>query len=79
MQDDERLEACDPRFHQGAVEDGGKDDIEQQILPVWASTEPFGYAGGPADLQVAGGGGGGLRPDAGEAIADREIIGPEGD
>ena len=69
-------EAQDSDYETGAVEDGGEDTI--QILPVWASTEPFGYGGDASDKQVVGGGKqGSRRGDAGKSHAERDIIGPD--
>jgi hypothetical protein len=48
-------EARDADFHTGAVEDGKDDMINEQILPVFASTEPFGYEGSASDQQIVGG------------------------
>lgn len=71
-------EAHDSDYETGAVEDGGEDMIDTQILPVWASTEPFGYGGDAADKQVVGGGKqGSRRGDAGRSHAERDIIGPD--
>lgn len=72
------LAANDPDYRTGAVEDGKKDMIDKQVLPVWASTEPFGYEGSPADAQAVGG-----QPegdtDPGKAHSRRDVIGPGAD
>lgn len=65
------IEEGDSDFHTGSVEDGR----DGQLLPVWASTEPGGYAGTVADQQIVGGGD---RPfDAKCARMERERIGPD--
>ena len=70
----------DPDFTNGAVEDGKKDMIDKQVLPVWASTQPFGYEGSPSDAQAVGGDTAGSPAiDAGEDSAERDRIGPAGD
>lgn len=73
-----RLEALDPEFRTGVVELDEGLPGEVQILPVWASSEPFGYAGSSADGQVVGGGEAGSNaPSAASARAEREMIGPD--
>lgn len=67
------IEEADIEFHTGAVEDDP--EAEAQILPVWASSEPFGYEGSPADTQLVGGGDGEAF-EAEEAHSRRDIIGP---
>jgi hypothetical protein len=85
MTDEEKqreLAAHDADFQSGAVEDGKRDMIDKQILPVWASTEPFGYEGSPADAQAVGGhpeGEGEGEAGAGKAHARRDVIGPGAD
>ena len=80
MPDEEKqreLAAHDADYATGAVEDGQRDMIHKQVLPVWASTEPFGYEGSPADAQAVGGG-----PEGGDGEkghARRDVIGPGAD
>ena len=70
----------DPDFKSGAVEHGKKDMIDHQVLPVWASTEPFGYDGSPSDAQAVGGdNAANPAADAGREAAERDRIGPGGD
>jgi hypothetical protein len=68
------LESKDSDFHTGAVENNRTQT--KQILPVWASSEPFGYTGSIADQQVVGGGDELIDADA--ERSERESIGPEG-
>lgn len=63
-------EERDAAFRTGAREN----ELRVQILPVWASTQPWGYEGGPADLQVSGES---SAMSASEARANREQIGPQ--
>ena len=71
------LATYDADYTTGAVEDGKRDMINQQVLPVWASSRPapFGYEGSPADAQVVGGNPEGS-VDPGKGHARRDIIGP---
>lgn len=74
-------EAQDVDFRTGAVEDGQDDMMNEQILPVFASTEPFGYEGSAADQQIVGGD----DPEdeegeeTGKGHARQDILGPGGD
>lgn len=85
MTDEEKqreLAAHDVDYHTGAVEDGKRDMIDQQILPVWASTQPapFAYEGSQADQQAVGGGGMETDEDEpGKGHARRDVIGPGAD
>lgn len=74
---DHHLEKRDPSFRTGAVEDGKNDDMGEQVLPPWASTEPFGYEGSPADQQIVGGGENPRHASKGQQR--RDVIGPGGD
>ena len=78
-----QLQAHDVDFETGAVEDGKRDLIDMQILPVWASTEPFGYEGSASDAQAVGGQVEGEPPqnqdEPGKGHARRDRIGPGAD
>ena len=67
----------EPGFQGGVVESETPGVGPVQSLPVWASTEPYGYGGDVADQQVVGGRD--VLEDADSAIAEREIIGTDGD
>lgn len=79
------LLAHDADFGSGAVESAGEtpqerldDNMAKQLLPPWASSEPFGYEGSASDAQFVGADGVAEHEgDAEQAIADREIIGPD--
>lgn len=68
---DHAQEKRDPAYRAGAVETGT--EPHEQVLPVWASTEPLGYAGAPADQQLATGEG------SAKGRARRNEIGPGAD
>lgn len=72
------LEAQDPDFKTGVVEDGKDDMIEEQILPVFASTEPWGYEGSAADQQIVGGDNEDEDLDA-KGHSRRDVLGPGAD
>lgn len=78
-----QLQAHDADFETGAVEDGQRDMINKQILPVWASTEPFGYEGSASDAQAVGGQAETDEDEAqdepGKGHARRDRIGPGAD
>ena len=67
----------EPGFQGGAVESDTLGQGPPQILPVWATTEPFGYQGDIADQQLVGGSD--VKERAAEDSAARAVIGPEGD
>lgn len=74
-------EAHDSDFKTGAVEDGQDDMIDEQILPVFASTEPFGYEGSASDQQIVGGHEEGEPDEEGDdkGHSRRDVLGPGGD
>lgn len=71
-------EGHDADFKTGVVEDGNGDMIDEQILPVFASTEPFGYEGSAADQQVVGGGKA-RKGATNKGRARRDFLGPGAD